>query len=134
MWMAMPVGISSVWPGSSTVSLCSMAHRSRPAEPGVAYSGRGKSWPRRGSRILAWSACMSGLFVAVGNEGHQRAGDMSLARLADTGFKLLAVDHAEGVVFVVEADDGVGEVMWDAQSSDERRVGNECVSTCRSRW
>src|SRR3546814_19771415 len=90
-----------------------MARRSRPAEPGVAYSGRGKSWPRRGSRILAWSACMSGLFVAVGNEGHQRAGDMSLAGLAETGFVLLAVDHADSVVFAVEADAGVGQVIGD---------------------
>src|SRR3546814_15647350 len=27
-----------------------------------------------------------------------------------------------------------GEVWWSASRSEERRVGKECVSTCRSRW
>src|SRR3546814_12589804 len=29
---------------------------------------------------------------------------------------------------------GTDAWSWDAPSSDERRVGKECVSTCRSRW
>src|SRR3546814_20206138 len=105
---------------------------------------------------------MSGLFVAVGDEGHQRAGDMSLAGMAETGFMLLAVDHADGVVFAVEADAGVGHVIGDdhieilvaqlargvlqqilglcgdtaaARSrSRESRVGKAREGTCRSRW
>ena len=36
MWIAMPVGISSVWPGAISSGSCSMARRSMPAEPGVA--------------------------------------------------------------------------------------------------
>src|SRR3546814_16886487 len=29
---------------------------------------------------------------------------------------------------------GVGDVAWGIERSEERRVGKECVSTCRSRW
>src|SRR3546814_9579217 len=38
----------------------------------------------------------------------------------------LAVDDFEGV--------GVHEVHFEFVRSEERRVGKECVSTCRSRW
>src|SRR3546814_12310783 len=30
--------------------------------------------------------------------------------------------------------DLVRDPLWQRQSSEERRVGKECVSTCRSRW
>src|SRR3546814_14559625 len=28
----------------------------------------------------------------------------------------------------------LGETRWGGERSEERRVGKECVSTCRSRW
>src|SRR3546814_12154613 len=40
----------------------------------------------------------------------------------------------------VEADEGVGDedalvdILGQESRSEERRVGKECVSTCRSRW
>src|SRR3546814_5058502 len=33
-----------------------------------------------------------------------------------------------------EAGRGVGDPEVGGERSEERRVGNECVSTCRSRW
>ena len=50
--------IDSDYQGPLMVSCSSMARRSRPAEPGVAYCGSGNSVPMRGSRILACKACM----------------------------------------------------------------------------
>src|SRR5690606_16175531 len=98
--MDRPVGISSVWPGSRTVSCLSMARRSRPAEPGVAYCGRGNSAPRRGSRILACRECIgfSVSFQAVGDEGDQLAGDLALAGLGEGSFVQFAVDHGDRVL------------------------------------
>src|SRR3546814_5669457 len=34
----------------------------------------------------------------------------------------------------IAADQVAGPVMLDLHRSEERRVGKECVSTCRSRW
>src|SRR6185295_19857974 len=50
--MAIPVGINSVRPGSSTSGAVRHARRSTPAEPEVAYWGSGNSRPTRSSRIL----------------------------------------------------------------------------------
>src|SRR3546814_5240972 len=33
-----------------------------------------------------------------------------------------------------EGDESGKRRMWDVMRSEERRVGKECVSTCRSRW
>src|SRR3546814_11872943 len=41
----------------------------------------------------------------------------------------LVVESVAGLVALEGADDGVA-----GQRSAERRVGKECVSTCRSRW
>src|SRR3546814_11377347 len=37
-------------------------------------------------------------------------------------------------VYAFEADAGARRVCVTRTRSEERRVGNECVSTCRSRW
>src|SRR3546814_18957003 len=37
-------------------------------------------------------------------------------------------------VVVVEFDENGRHALADLGRSEERRVGNECVSTCRSRW
>ena len=52
MWIAIPVGMSSLSPGPRSSGSSSMARRSSPAEPSVAYSGSGWSRPSLGSRIL----------------------------------------------------------------------------------
>src|SRR3546814_2553831 len=45
----------------------------------------------------------------------------------------LAAIHWPGVRFTPLLDDAVGSPIVCARS-EERRVGKECVSTCRSRW
>src|SRR3546814_15902748 len=48
-----------------------------------------------------------------------------------------AGDHAEDLVAVDDLADLVGQdqpVGVAVERSEERRVGKECVSTCRSRW
>src|SRR3546814_17999279 len=50
----------------------------------------------------------------------------------------IVVDDLEGTgIAVVDASLLVGELMFEQlifDRSEERRVGKECVSTCRSRW
>src|SRR3546814_16599905 len=93
-------------------------------------------------RISDWSSdvCSSDLDAAVDPEhvaGHelslgaeQRAGDAAVHRPGQLG---LVVGHdlpdgVEGVGLGAELEHAVQE------RSEERRVGKECVSTCRSRW
>src|SRR3546814_19528363 len=45
-----------------------------------------------------------------------------------------AVEHAARLLGRLTDDLGDALAERDAARSDERRVGNECVSTCRSRW
>src|SRR3546814_16957161 len=51
---------------------------------------------------------------------------------------LISVRADQGLQFIEL--DAVGDTLWDFVSdcakhrSEERRVGQECVSTCRSRW
>src|SRR3546814_21157873 len=42
------------------------------------------------------------------------------------------VSHGDGYEYVLVNDDV--EECFTSVRSEERRVGNECVSTCRSRW
>src|SRR3546814_16878805 len=43
----------------------------------------------------------------------------------------IGIDH---VVLVEREQERVARVVFAAVRSEERRVGKECVSTCRSRW
>ena len=47
IWIAIPVGISSVFPGARSSGASSMARRSMPAEPSVACAGSGIWLPIR---------------------------------------------------------------------------------------
>src|SRR3546814_14019931 len=93
-------------------------------------------------RISDWSSdvCSSDLLdhVALGD------GDLELGRLADLdvveaqvarGVRIHALD-VRGVLAAAVDDDHLrgdrGAVV--ALRSEERRVGKECVRTCRSRW
>src|SRR3546814_10081643 len=83
-------------------------------------------------RISDWSSdvCSSDLSVAddhlVGAEAEERG---------ERGAVDVGVHDADGVSLAGECD---GEVDGDGgladARSEERRVGKECVSTCRSRW
>src|SRR3546814_4235894 len=82
-------------------------------------------------RISDWSSdvCSSDLALAP-SDAPLQVGD------ADGG----AGDHAEGAEQVAVGDRGHQGAEDEAprtdqeQRSEERRVGKECVSTCRSRW
>src|SRR3546814_11738111 len=44
------------------------------------------------------------------------------------------IDHVYFGHTILRAPVTVGNCSWIATRSEERRVGQECVSTCRSRW
>src|SRR3546814_14227644 len=53
-------------------------------------------------------------------------------RSAGTEHALFGIDHGQRCARVAESGDGVA--LSHLHRSEERRVGKECVSTCRSRW
>src|SRR3546814_6978498 len=70
-------------------------------------------------RISDWSSdvCSSDLVAVVAREGQRT--DAHLGEVAG------AREGAEEIIIVGTIED---------ERSEERRVGQECVSTCRSRW
>src|SRR3546814_9073832 len=74
-------------------------------------------------RISDWSSdvCSSDLNPAGGMHQHARTDQRLLG----------AVLCEEGRIFLLG---GLGEKHRARHRSEERRVGKECVSTCRSRW
>src|SRR3546814_18654171 len=95
-------------------------------------------------RISDWSSdvCSSDLVLA-GNEAGQRT-----AKEGAHGAKLLGLAEAPGrdavhlppprflVAYVIALHGHAGHLLLPVgvKRSEERRVGKECVSTCRSRW
>src|SRR3546814_19276422 len=61
--------------------------------------------------------------LADGVEGYVRASDISKERVEDAS-AVLKVGQTVEAKFI----------GMDRKRSEERRVGKECVSTCRSRW
>src|SRR3546814_14789286 len=93
-------------------------------------------------RISDWSSdvCSSDLFPAghdggvIGVSHHRilRLGGMRGAYHGEQGIGLfLAIDDPLGIEYFVAAMFAVG---LGEHRSEERRVGKECVRTCRSRW
>src|SRR3546814_14414923 len=96
-------------------------------------------------RIIDWSSdvCSSDLedFLARHAQRIEQAGDRQLALAVDTD-----VDDVLGVEFEVEPRTAIRNHARGEQElarrvgfaavmrTEERRVGKECVSTCRSRW
>src|SRR3546814_15689898 len=76
---------------------------------------------RRAALILALLACLGGL-AACGDDGN----DSASASDPDAGGAFpVTIEHIYGTTVIPEAPE---------RRSEERRVGKECVSTCRSRW
>src|SRR3546814_14798783 len=75
---------------------------------------------------------------AIAREAASRKLSVNIVRNGSRGLlwleTLVEVDTPAGRVAYgpVEADDAPG--LFEAGRSEERRVGKECVSTCRSRW
>src|SRR3546814_11041232 len=102
-------------------------------------------------RISDWSSdvCSSDLVVAAGAQlPHER--DLTEQRRPEALGEVLAAAVAEDVVALAVVTGEPAHVLDDAlhlevhllrheprplgDRSEERRVGKECVSTCRSRW
>src|SRR3546814_12337071 len=99
-------------------------------------------------RISDWSSdvCSSDL-----RQGHPLQPDSSLRSLPmklDSSTAAVVTGGASGLgrataealaaagvkVAIFDINDALGEEVAQSISSEERRVGKECVSTCRSRW
>src|SRR3546814_15325127 len=89
-------------------------------------------------RISDWSSdvCSSDLFVAVG-------GDLVFDAIVEArppgegigGSQIEIVVDRPGIAAICDHRAEPGAVEAEAmERSEERRVGQECVSTCRSRW
>src|SRR3546814_19399700 len=92
-------------------------------------------------RISDWSSdvCSSDLFKTANDQFGHAAGDAVLVVLSERiKATLRKQDFAArigGDEFVVIADPiDARRDADDLARSEERRVGKECVSTCRSRW
>src|SRR3546814_11214427 len=65
--------------------------------------------------------------ITAGSGGLRSASD-------DHGMDLFGARRAQGSSSRGEGRTGGGHVVDHQDRSEERRVGKECVSTCRSRW
>src|SRR3546814_8350695 len=76
-------------------------------------------------RISDWSSdvCSSDLLSALGDDAGSSPG-------GDTNILLIGLDSRKAM----DGSDLPAEFVTDKLRSEERRVGKECVSTCRSRW
>src|SRR3546814_19027090 len=86
-----------------------------------------------GTSCTNFSSLAHGLGVAaihIKNEGQNPSGSHK------DRMSCLAVTRAldVGATMIVAASSGNGGASLALYRSDERRVGKECVSTCRSRW
>src|SRR3546814_15564252 len=94
-------------------------------------------------RISDWSSdvCSSDLFLqqAAGHRATRPHEDVDDGAFLDDAAGLEHDDTVAEIAYhrhlVGDEDDGEAELAVDvAERSEERRVGKECVSTCRSRW
>src|SRR3546814_12294348 len=93
-------------------------------------------------RISDWSSdvCSSDLGVAAAPVAHVEMdhGGARVDRRRRGPPKLLRADRQSGMIRLGSSGpiwrDGNDEMAIGKSRSEERRVGKECVSTCRSRW
>src|SRR3546814_19240691 len=83
-------------------------------------------------RISDWSSdvCSSDLLVDVVIGAVDRGADREL----DKGAAVALTDIGGHFVDPGDPPDRRLDALGDLRRSEERRVGKECVSTCRSRW
>src|SRR3546814_2570899 len=84
-------------------------------------------------RISDWSSdvCSSDLVTRMRRDFQQRVAELAIDRQqgVERPF-ILGVDQ----VCLVQQQQGANTGVLGGHRSEERRVGKECVSTCRSRW
>src|SRR3546814_10264818 len=81
-------------------------------------------------RISDWSSDVCSSDLAPGHVGHH---DLQRRSLLPGHGDVHRGGVADGAVRIVRRH-GQAEGIDQAVRSEERRVGKECVSTCRSRW
>src|SRR3546814_19818973 len=91
-------------------------------------------------RISDWSSdvCSSDLLPAARQQAAERLRELigesaPSTAIANARTELAYVRHAKGPIYQSHLLTYLGVRQVDAVSSEERRVGKECVSTCRSR-
>src|SRR3546814_15612774 len=98
-------------------------------------------------RISDWSSDVCSSDLAAGISAHQIIAPLIAASVAIAAFAFLfqelvvtrataALNDWQAVEYGrLESDDGIATNAWvrDSDRSEERRVGKECVRTCRSR-
>src|SRR3546814_13068352 len=71
----------------------------------------------------------------LGRSHRSKLGKARLQYCIDLMREMLALPDTHRIGIVPGSDTGAFEMaMWTMLRSEERRVGKECVSTCRSRW
>src|SRR3546814_13670445 len=76
-----------------------------------------------------WALISIPLLSNLADEADHDAGDARLAALHD-----ITLDHMRNMMIVLDSDLVITGINAAARRSQERRVGTECVSTCRSAW
>src|SRR3546814_11611598 len=97
----------------------------------------GKGQPRRCERLAESRLALGGRPKARGAAHETDAAVAKADKLVDRLRHHLAVVRRHAMPRVVEqrrADADIAHAQAFAERSEERRVGKECVSTCRSRW
>src|SRR3546814_2806368 len=86
--------------------------------------------------LLLWSDGLSGFFFKQKTAYEMRISDWSSdVCSSDLRWRDAAgVEHARQGECVVTQTGIEGSLVYALSRSEERRVGKECVSTCRSRW
>src|SRR3546814_6619296 len=87
-------------------------------------------------RISDWSSdvCSSDLPLPGLGGGHRGPGEPVIDSIVCSHISSMATCHRAFEPRVVPVRFGSASNVATAARSEERRVGKECVSTCRSRW
>src|SRR3546814_11309536 len=83
--------------------------------------------------LLAWTSRATGLRDAARSNSGKQDAQHSPQRFSRSPQQLIA-DHEHGDVFRSDIEFAHATDTDLQARSEERRVGKECVSTCRSRW
>src|SRR3546814_2916914 len=86
--------------------------------------------------VTGVQTCALPIFVDAPGDSERQAARQHLHDLAGiTGIEITEASPASANLLVFFADDPVASARRHRSlRSEERRVGKECVSTCRSRW